>query len=518
MPPRAPLTLPTTSALPGSLRLSPMNPLASKTLLKLSRSSLLLLVQEWLEPQNQWSSAPSLAGDELDEEEEALYGLAQTLDELRETYLEMQERKGGKREVVDRVLEGDWRRGLSLQQMAMADMQYLLDHPTSERWTALKLVRVSNTSGVNDDPVNDAAKLERSPLPYFQASGFLKNLQREVSPLVKAHYYLSRASSIPVNLLRIHISDSPYGNHKALASKSSIDASKPIYVAFPDNTPLIYISTTSILGQSAGGDGRSLRKIVIDALPKAFSRPRERYTLKTTLLSARSLSALVALRGPGRSNVASGGWNIFADGTVEKGPLSSVTWLSPLDGTGFDDKENMLVREDSVGGKRGQKRSVDTDHMDDPVKATSQKKRNHVVAGRFGHSGIEGDGKAIERFEIRLEDPFISNESNHNGANEAHRSASRIETSRRAGRRSAISLLDQNTEDIDESEHDNSGAWAPQVQVTFHGSHVFAGLRKLAESGALYGEKMPGWMTGENGVSIGVVRNGRIRGNKGSGI
>ncbi|GJD01903.1 CHL4 family chromosome segregation [Colletotrichum higginsianum] len=60
--------------------------------------------------------------------------------------------------------------------------------------------------------------------------------------------------------------------------------------------------------------------------------------------------------------------------------------------------------------------------------------------------------------------------------------------------------------------------WAPNVKLTFHGSHVFAGMRQLVENGIIDGERMPGWLTGEEGVTVGAVRHGRIRGHKGSGL
>ena len=60
--------------------------------------------------------------------------------------------------------------------------------------------------------------------------------------------------------------------------------------------------------------------------------------------------------------------------------------------------------------------------------------------------------------------------------------------------------------------------WSPNVRITFQGTHVFAGIRQLVEAGIIDGERMPGWMTGEDGVTAGVVRHGRIKGNKGSGI
>ena len=54
--------------------------------------------------------------------------------------------------------------------------------------------------------------------------------------------------------------------------------------------------------------------------------------------------------------------------------------------------------------------------------------------------------------------------------------------------------------------------WTPIVQLRFYGSHVFAGICKLIETGAIDGGKMPGWMTGEDSLSVGVVHNGRIIG------
>lgn len=68
------------------------------------------------------------------------------------------------------------------------------------------------------------------------------------------------------------------------------------------------------------------------------------------------------------------------------------------------------------------------------------------------------------------------------------------------------------------NEPENPSQWRPTVQITFQGNHVFAGIRQLVEAGIVDGERMPGWMTGEDGVTVGVVRHGRIRGNKGSGL
>ncbi|KAI4141456.1 MAG: hypothetical protein LQ340_007646, partial [Diploschistes diacapsis] len=142
MPTRSSLTLPTTSSLLSTHKLPSSHPSVTKTLLRLSRPSLLKLAREWLKPHNQSTCRPVLG--ERENETGSFYDPAYSLEELQETYSELEKRKGGKREVVDRILEGDWRDGLSLRQIAMTDTQYFLDHPTSQRWVALKLVKAQS--------------------------------------------------------------------------------------------------------------------------------------------------------------------------------------------------------------------------------------------------------------------------------------------------------------------------------------------------------------------------------------
>ncbi|KAI9871764.1 MAG: hypothetical protein M1830_002481, partial [Pleopsidium flavum] len=443
---------------------------------------------------------------------------------------------GGKREIVDRVLEGDWRRGISLRQLAMADVRYLLDHPTSQRWTALQLKQVTLADGSDsDDEIRYVmSKKPSSTLPRFHAPTFLQNLQSELSPLVKAHYYLTTASSMPLTLLRIYIHDSPYNSQRSLLGSNAAkqiagDGSTIIYVAFPDGSPSVYVSLATIPGLSTNGDSRSLRNVVLDALPKAFSRPQQRYTLKPTSLSARSLSALISLRGPGRGNAAAGGWSIFADGSVEESPLDSVHTeerLSRLpaghaggqedDSAGEvlrDQKKRLLGSSSGLGGGAFQTEETE-----------SSKRRKLLAEHRFGTSAIEGDGKGIERLDIRLEDayPIITpNSDGLSGDGADPSSDDEVETTQDAGKaqprrgpQRRTSILDQTHADDDgDAELTNSTGWKPEIRLTFHGSHVFAGIRHLVEAGVVDGEKMPGWMTGENGVSVGTVRDGRVMGN-----
>ena len=55
------------------------------------------------------------------------------------------------------------------------------------------------------------------------------------------------------------------------------------------------------------------------------------------------------------------------------------------------------------------------------------------------------------------------------------------------------------------------------MKLTFQGTHIFAGIRTLAELGLVDLKKMPSWMTGEDGMSSSIVRGGRVVGGKGGG-
>ncbi|CAL3971215.1 unnamed protein product [Diplocarpon coronariae] len=481
------LSIPTTSALSSAQLIPSTHPAVFKTLHRLSRPSLLSLVLDWLDERNQENTSPYLS----DPDEYDIYPPASSLPSLRDIYTELQAKKGSKRDVVDRIIEGDWRDGLSLYQLAMADMQYLYDHPLSQKWTALKVVRLS--------PSSDS---KPPTIPRFHPATFLRNLQREVLPDVKAHFNLDRHATLPLLILRIFILESPYNTSLALHKHKFLDSSKTFYVAFPDTSPHIYVSlgAPSIPGTSS--DSKSLRKLLLDGIPKAFSKPRERYKLESTNLSARKLDALVEKRGGGRTNAAGGGWGAYSGEKRADNPLDIQLQLPTPE---------LVVEEKEAGRERGLKRKrLEEAHV--------VERRKEIAASRFGNSGRTDDGSGIERLDIQMQDPFPTNPSAPASDDEEESSAGSNPKSnhRRRGRRSAVHL--SMTEDPVEGEDVQPEGWRPDIRLTFHGQHVFAGIRRLVEASIVDGENMPGWMTGEEGVSFGVVKDGRVRGFKGSGL
>ncbi|QSZ31943.1 hypothetical protein DSL72_001512 [Monilinia vaccinii-corymbosi] len=515
----AAISIPTTSALPPSQLVPSTNPSVHKLLSRLSRSSLLTLALDWLDQRNQAITAPYLleADDSASDYTQDLYPPHATLESLIELYTSFTTQKGNKRDVLDRILEGDWRHGITLYQLAMADMQYLYDHPSSQKWTALKVVRLSSSSP--DHEVSGEEK-ENTAIPRFHPPTFLQNLQREVLPDVKAHYNLDRHATLPLLFLRIYILDSPYNTSLALSSgsmKSSMafDSSKTFYVAFPDASPYIYVSLHSAAGSTGGAtDTKSLRKLTLDGIPKAFSRPRERYKLEGTGFSTKNLEALCEKKGGGRHNAAGGAWGVYAGENKKDNPLNPIM-STPEDDSPTGEDEESAEKWKVIPRNMKRPREEDAPEM--------VKRRKNIAKARFGNSAKPNDGKGIERLDIRLEDSFPSLASTT--PEPENESTMERKRQKNKGRRSTIEAeLDKLDEEEDderiETERDERGrdAWNPDVRITFHGNHVFAGIRELVEAGIVDGEKMPGWMTGEEGVSLGVVKRGRVRGFKGSGV
>jgi central kinetochore subunit Mis15/CHL4 len=69
-----------------------------------------------------------------------------------------------------------------------------------------------------------------------------------------------------------------------------------------------------------------------------------------------------------------------------------------------------------------------------------------------------------------------------------------------------VRLLDAANDEDDEHDVDRT---QPTVSLTFAGSDIVSGIRKLAELGVVEPERMPSWMTGEEAVSVAVVHRGK---------
>jgi central kinetochore subunit Mis15/CHL4 len=429
----------------------------------------------WLDDRNVASFPPYLQTDEdgPDDDDALPYPAGKTIEEVRQAYEDLQDRKGAKREVIERILEGDWRHGITLRQLAMADLRYMDDHPASLRWTALELSRIDtkrkNSKGL---PPTDWS----GSVPRMQAATFVQSLQREISPLVKAHYHLAHSATLPLTFLRIFVVDSPYQSPRQ-AAEIFTDSSRVIYVAFPDSCPYVYTSIAASTGSksapstsSVATDTRTLQRLVRDSIPKALSRPQERFSLQATSLAAKNLPTLLALRGPGRSTASNGAFSVFADAATEGSPLD------PRPSNTVSPEEHIRASHSGPTGGKENKNGPATKRRssgnDTAPLSPDSKKRRLAIHSRFGTLGSSLAPAPLDRLDIRLLDKPGSS--------------------------------DEQYDDVDDSTFT-----PPALSLAFSGTDVIGGIRKLAELGIVDPERMPSWMTGEEGVSVATVRLGR---------
>ncbi|KAF4419491.1 hypothetical protein F53441_14423 [Fusarium austroafricanum] len=504
-------SIPTTARLPSSLRVDASNPAVVRSLNRLSRESLISLALDWLDDESLPNAVPYIERRDEDDDKESddLYPPCQSVDDLQQLYVDMQQQKGSKRDVVSRIVEGDWRLGLTLYQLAMADMAYFEQNPTSQKWSAYQILPLKQpTQDAGEDQVLRVDQ-ESLTIPRFHPSTFLQNLQTQVLPDVKAHYHFHRPKDIPVLLLRIFVIDSPYNTDFALSSRdatgtaTNFDSSRTVYIAFPDGSPALYITKSQATGANGSGESRSLHSLIVDGIPKALSRPRERYTLKSGSLSSKNLDVLLEKKGSGRTNSAGGGWSIYSNESTKISPLDTVLPSPPLSRESSSSDLNL---------KRGA-----------PLTESQRavKKSKLVAKARFGDSGIVTDGKGVEKVDIAIQDPFPSISVDLGEEEERENEDDDATAEGKNRRKSKITAVIREANVAAEEDRNDtapSNRWTPTIKVTFSGTHVWAGVRQLVEVGIVDGERMPGWMTGEEGVTSGVVRHGRIRGYKGSGM
>ncbi|RMZ92344.1 hypothetical protein DV736_g409, partial [Chaetothyriales sp. CBS 134916] len=327
-----------------------MAPTLVKSLSRLSASSLINLCLQWLNMRDHCT--PYLQSNRSlneSEEEDYLFPPAESVDELRKIYHGLRASNADKSHIIDRILDGDWRRGLSLQQLAMVDFAVLEQNDTALRWTALKLTLLENDEslpkGIEERvtkrrKVSSTTSWSSSPptLPSIQPSTFVAALKSHISPLVKAHYHLHRLPE-PYNLtiLRIYIASrsafAPTASNVPQSARHATDTSRVVYIALPESCPHVYISLAnktaprststaskdkakkSALPPHAPMDLASMKRCILESIPKAFSRPHERWALEPTKLTAKSLHAICALRGSGRPGTAGGAYSQFSNYT-----------------------------------------------------------------------------------------------------------------------------------------------------------------------------------------------------------
>ncbi|KAK7208429.1 centromere protein Chl4/mis15/CENP-N [Myxozyma melibiosi] len=293
--------------------------------------------------------------------------------------------------------------------------------------------------------VEDSSKNER--LPAFHVPAFMRTLKKSLQALIGNHLHIAQHPSLSLIILRISLHDRNF-------TRSGLPAPRRVvFVAFP-TAPLHLFHTPFI---------SPYYKILKQCIEASLSFPGLQVRLLPTSLTAKSLATLVHLRTTSRSSTALGGWSVYANDAVDHSPLASAEEI-------LQKKIDETVKED-------------IEEIDEEAKR--ERKRLKTIDARFGVTAPlpldeEEDGDLADEQQLQelvLEDSL------------------------------ALTHVEFRLED-DHVDSQFDEAFTTKTRVLIEGTHVFEGMRRLARKGLVDEQRMPAWVTGELGVSVGVIVNG----------
>lgn len=433
----------------------------AKKLNRLSRDKLVQLCVSWSKSSK---CSPYLASNRNNvevEEEDYLHEPAHSRGELKGIYHDFTDcdsdlYKLSKKDIVDRIVDGDWRRGITHQQLAEIDFATLEENESSMRWTAVKLVPLAENDNKDVHPakkrkINHEQRPAASHYPSKSVAAFVRDLKKHISPLVKAHYHIHRLTALRLSIIRLYMQpDAPFAplsTNVPRQNRSAVDASRTIYIVLPDSCPYVYLSVAGAASDKVVEKSKQVKpvpkvdiaaakRVVLEAIPKALSRPQQRWSIEGTKLTARSLKTMVLLRG---------------GGTV--GTTGGVTsQLAPNGSTKKRKAEELENDEDRVNGED-----------------SSEREQRERVERMFGNNDSAHHAK-LDKVQLHIRDLLTSPSS--------------------AKRRR-------------KSFHDARSDVPAPITVTLSGNNVFNGLKEFAQRYPQYVDlsKMPSALTGASGTT-----------------
>jgi len=91
-------------------------------------------------------------------------------------------------------------------------------------------------------------------------------------------------------------------------------------------------------------DMAAMKRIVLEAIPKALSRPQQRWAMESTNLVAKSLKTMCELRGSQKPGTGGGAYSVFAEAeeSIDKSPVD--VQMAEDEVAGKDDRQRLIER------------------------------------------------------------------------------------------------------------------------------------------------------------------------------
>ncbi|QPG74807.1 hypothetical protein FOA43_002143 [Brettanomyces nanus] len=386
-----------------------------------------------------------------------------------------------KRKLIDRILVDFYPEGLNALQLAQLDIQLMVDKPNLYTWVSSTAKIISNIGPI--DEIKDALD---DFIFSLDSQSFLDHLIKNLANLYLTHIYISRHPQLPLIIIRIQMYEYV---HLKRAKRGSISGSlsngqnpdiisrKPYYLVIPTSSPNLIHSVSNVDDLTS--------KLILQSVETTLSSSLRRVKLiKNKEPPLKTLEAMHILKGISRFGHALGSWAPYADGTVDIGPLGDPTQhivLRPAKNGAYErpqsqDEERKMIAALKFKGSLFPKLKSDRLYED------NRKKRQRLATGLVSTDG-EDDIDEEQPNEYQSIVPVQSGD---------------------------FIVQNKLKEPYNEDKTIRDVSDAPSIRLRLFGSDIFAGLHQLAVEGIVDPKTIPSWLTGEEGLHRGIIKDGEF--------
>ncbi|VEU22425.1 DEKNAAC103314 [Brettanomyces naardenensis] len=385
-----------------------------------------------------------------------------------------------KRKLIDRILVDFYPNGLNALQLAQMDIQLMVDKPNLYSWVSSMAKIVSKVGPIDElkDSLDDF-------IFSLDSQSFLDHLIRNLANLYLTHIYISRHPQLPLIIIRIQMYEYVHlkrarrrniSGNLVNGDNPDIISRRPYYLAIPTSSPNLIHSVSNVDDLAS--------KLILQSVETTLSCSIHQVKLvRNKEAPLKTLEAMHILKGVSRFGNTLGSWAPYADGTVDIGPLGRPVEhaiLKPSNAGQYDQPSSEREERKAIAALRF-KGSLNTELKSDKLfedKMSSNKRQKKDISDKENEEDEEGDLDDTNEYAsivpIQTGEFYVQN-----------------------------SLKKKYNGEVRSND-------PPNVRIRLFGADIFAGLHELAVEGVVDPRTMPSWLTGEEGLQHGIIKEGEF--------
>ncbi|ODQ65065.1 CHL4-domain-containing protein, partial [Nadsonia fulvescens var. elongata DSM 6958] len=289
-------------------------------------------------------------------------------------------------------------------------------------------------------------------IPLIEPNFLVQNIHSCFYPMFKAHVHITKHPNLSLIIIRIQFFE---GDSHIILNQAN-PFGKAHWIALPLSSPYIFHKAKSDI----------FSRLVIQAFEKTFGETEQGF-IKVTLLEMlpiNSLESLMKFKGASRSTKAMGPWSVYADNLIDDSPLERPKLKSDI------------YRHKSIISTIATRNLSHTEQI--------KQLANLRFTGRT-HSIEQGSSSRapLSMAEFKIEGRYQEKQPTVNYTQS--------------------NRLPANDKKISKN-------FSPVFTLRLEGTDIFGGLHELALEAIADSKHLPSYLTGEDGVTAGLVRKGKL--------